>query len=125
MTNRVPGTDTKRGDVFLHLGGPKNSAQLIQTWVSVEMAPAWSRGGGRSGQQLVVVIVDRQSVSIIRVKFCGEEGCGNRDVCASGVVQGNEGRSWERERVDGRAPVEAHHFGGGDVENCCAEEFIV
>ena len=64
--------------------GPKNSAQLIQVGVSVELAPAWSRGGGRSGQQLVVVVVvvvvDWWSVSIIGIRFCGEEGCGNRDV---------------------------------------------
>ena len=69
--------------------------------------------------------MERQSVSIREVKFSGEEGCGNRDVFASSIVQRNEGRSWERERVDGRAPVEAHHFGGGDVEDCCEEEFII
>ena len=74
---------------------------------------------------VVVVVVERQSVSIIVVEFSGEEGCGNRDVFVSSVVWGNEGRSWERERVGGRAPVEAHHFRGGDVENCCVEEFIV
>ena len=89
-----------------------------------ESGSSLERGGGRSGWQLIVV-VGRQSVSIREVKFSGEERCGNRDVFVSVVVQRNEDRSWERERVDGRAPVEAHHFRGGDVENCCAEEFIV
>ena len=79
----------------------------------------------RSGQQLAVVVVERWSVSIIGVKFSGEEGCGNRDVLASGVVKGNEDRSWERERIGWRVPVESHHFRGGDVESCCVEEFTI
>ena len=87
-----------------------------------ESGSSLEQGGGRSGWQLIVV-VGRWSVSIRGVKFSGEEGCGNRDVFASGVVWRNEGRSWERERVGGRVPVEAHHF-RGNVENCCADEFI-
>ena len=89
-----------------------------------ESGSSLEQGGGRSGQQLIVV-VGRQSVSIREVKFSGEEGRGNRDVLVWGVVQRNEGRSWERERVGGRVPVESHHFRGQDVENCCAEEFII
>ena len=122
-TNRVPGTDAERGNVFLHLGGPKSGIWLIWAWVSVKMAPL-EHGGGRSGQQLVVV-VGWQSVSIIVVGFSGEEGCGNRDVLVSVVVQRNEGRSWEWERVGGRAPVESHHFRGRVLESNCVEEFII
>ena len=48
-TNRVPGTDTVRGDVFLHLGGPKSGSWLIWTWVSVKVAPAWSEVEGEAG----------------------------------------------------------------------------
>ena len=89
-----------------------------------ESGSSLERGGGRSGQQLIVV-VGRQLVSIRWVKCSGEEGCGNRDVSVSGTVQRNEGRWWERERVGGRVPVESHHFRGRELESNCAEEFIV
>ena len=75
--------------------------------MSVGLALSWRKARGR--QQEIVGVGNSGRFPSTSEVF-GRSGCWNRDVLVSAKVQGKEGRSWERERVQRRVPVDAHHL---------------